>query len=207
MSVRRTGCRRKVAFQPEQRRPRCSRVAWPGANNYTIRVRAMKALVLVTVLAVVCSDGAARADSTASCATATGHRAKVVDTSLPQTRTHESDEAFRKNAPPLGSVRLSNRAFTLLRSFMREVRRAMPEGDQIAWIGWVKDQAFKRPNDTNWTSIGSGWVLGSYSRAQLPPDVIDKIRGVEIVFSTDVDAPSLTGKTIDVTRRKFFVRD
>jgi len=87
------------------------------------------------------------------------------------------------------------------------VRRAAPEGDQIAWIGWVKDQAVKGPNDTNWTSHGPGWVLGTYSRAQVPPDVIDTVRGVEIVFTTNDDPSSLTGKTIDVANHKFFVRD
>lgn len=166
----------------------------------------MKSLVFVIVFAAICSDNA-RADSTASSATVTAHSAKVFDTNLQQPRTPESDEAFRKSAPRPGSVRLSNRAFAVLRPFMREVRRAMPEDDQIAWIGWVRDQAVKGPNDTNWTSRGSGWVLGSYSRAQLPPDVIEKVRGVEIVFTTDGNPALLTGKTIDVAHRKFLVRD
>ena len=74
----------------------------------------------------------------------------------------------------------------------------MPEGDQVAWIGWAKDQAVKGPSDVDWTSHGSGWVLGSYPRAQVPPDVIDKVRGVEIVFTTDGDSASLAGKTIDI---------
>lgn len=167
----------------------------------------MKAVVLAIVFASICSYDAPRADSSTSAAIATAQSAKVFDTTLQQPRTPESDEVFRKSAPPPGSVRLSNRAFAVLNSFMHKVHRAMPEGDQIAWIGWAKDQAVKGPNDANWTSRGSGWVLGSYSRAQVPPDVIDKIRGVEIVFTTDGDPSSLTGKTIDVANRKFFVRD
>ena len=35
------------------------------------------------------------------------------------------------------------------------------------------------------------------------PDVIDKVRGIEIVFSAD-DPSSLMGKTIGVANRKFF---
>jgi hypothetical protein len=49
-------------------------------------------------------------------------------------------------------------------------------------------------------------VLGAYSRAQLPPDVIDHVGGIEIVFGAE-DPSALAGKTIDVRDRKFFVRD
>jgi hypothetical protein len=167
----------------------------------------MKAMVSAIVFATICSYSAAHADSSTSSAARTAQGAKVFDNILQQPRTPKSDEVFRKSAPPPGSVRLSNRALAVVKSFMHGVRRAMPEGDQIAWIGWVKDQAVKGPNDTNWTRHDSGWVLGAYSRAQLPPDVIDTVRGVEIVFTTNDDPSSLTGKTIDVANHKFFVRD
>jgi hypothetical protein len=49
-------------------------------------------------------------------------------------------------------------------------------------------------------------VLGAYSRTQLPPDVIDKIDGIEIVFGTE-NPVSLAGKTVDFKDRKLFVRD
>jgi hypothetical protein len=124
-----------------------------------------------------------------------------------QHRTQESDEAFRNGAPPLGSVRLSNSALALVKTFMRQVRRTMPEGHQIAWIGWVKERQSKKPNDTNWKSEGDGWVLGSYARNQVPPDVIDKVDGVEIIFSAGPPS-SLVGKTLDVSdREELFVRD
>jgi hypothetical protein len=53
-----------------------------------------------------------------------------------------------------------------------------------------------------------GSRLGSWGipRTQVPPDAIDKVRGMEIVFSAE-EPSSLIGKTIDVTNRKFFVRD
>jgi transposase len=44
------------------------------------------------------------------------------------------------------------------------------------------------------------------SRTQVPPDVIDKVRGIEIVFSAE-EPSSLIGKSFDVTNGKFFVRD
>jgi hypothetical protein len=124
-----------------------------------------------------------------------------------QHRTQGSDEAFRNRAPPLGSVRLSNSALALVKTFMRQMRRTMPEGHQIAWIGWAKERQFKEPNDANWKSEGAGWVLGSYARNQVPPDVIDKVDGVEIIFSADPPS-SLVGKTLDVSdREELFVRD
>jgi hypothetical protein len=132
---------------------------------------------------------------------------KKVDAIPQQPRTQESDDAFRKRAPPLGSVRLSDSALALVRSFMRQVRRAMPQNDQIASIGWARQRRSKGPSDANWINQGDGWVLGTYSRAQVPPDVVDKVRGIEIVFSAENDPSSLMGKTIDVANRKFFIRD
>jgi hypothetical protein len=167
----------------------------------------MKAILSAIALATICSYNAAQADSSTGSAVRSAEGTKAFDNVLQQPRTPESDENFRKSAPPPGSVRLSNRAFAIVKSFLHGVRRAAPEGDQIAWIGWVKNQAIKGPNDTNWTSQGSGWVLGTYSRAQVPPDIIDTIRGVEIVFTANDDLSSLTGKTIDVANHKFFVRD
>jgi hypothetical protein len=124
-----------------------------------------------------------------------------------QPRTQETDEGFRKRAPPLGSVRLSDSALALVRSFMQQARQATPQSDQIAWIGWVTEQRSKGPSDANWINQGAGWVLGTYLRTEVPPDVIDKVRGIEIVFSTEDDSSSLMGKTIDVANGKFFVHD
>jgi hypothetical protein len=38
------------------------------------------------------------------------------------------------------------------------------------------------------------------------PNVVDKVHGVEIVFSAE-EPSSLIGKTIDVTNGKFFIRE
>jgi hypothetical protein len=123
-----------------------------------------------------------------------------------QPRTEQSDAGFRKSAPPLGSVRLSDSALTLIKSFMRQVRRVEPEGDQIASIGWAREQRSKRPGDADWIDRGSGWVLGSYPRTQVPPDVIDRVRDVEIIFGAE-DPSSLSGKIVDAKGRKLVVHD
>ena len=133
-------------------------------------------------------------------------RSHQIDAVAQQPRTPESDNAFRKNAPPLGSVRLSHSALAMVKSFMRQVRRTMPHSDQVAWIGWASEQQSKGPRDETWKSEGAGWVLGAYSRTQVPPDVIDNIHGIQIVSSAE-EPSSLIGKTIDVTNGKFFVRE
>jgi hypothetical protein len=130
---------------------------------------------------------------------------KQLDAVPKQPRTEESDANFRKAAPPLGSVKLSDSTLALVRSFMQQLRRNMHQNDQIPSIVWARDQQAKGPGDAAWIDKGAGWVLGSYSRKQLPPDVIDKVRGIEIVFCAE-DPSSLMGKTIDVANRKFFIR-
>jgi hypothetical protein len=123
-----------------------------------------------------------------------------------QPRTAESDAGFRQSAPPRGSVRLSDSALALVKSFMREVRRKVSDSDQIASIGWARDQRAKGPKDADWADLGSGWVLGTYRRTEVPPDVIDRVRRVEIIFSAE-DPSSLAGKIVDTKGRKLVVHD
>jgi hypothetical protein len=132
--------------------------------------------------------------------------AKKFDAVPEQPRTEEGDASFRKGAPPLGSVRLSDSALLLIKSFMRQVRRDMPKSDHVASIGWTTEQKSKGPGDADWIDRGSGWVLGAYLRTQVPPDVIDKVRDIEIVFSAE-DPSSLTGKIVDAKNQKLFVHD
>jgi len=122
-----------------------------------------------------------------------------------QPRTAESDAAFRKGAPPHGSVKLSDAALTLVQSFMREIGR-IQGSEQVAVIGWAREQKSKRPGDKEWSSSGAGWYLGAFRRTEVPPDVINTVRGVEIVFTAE-DPSALAGRTIDATKRKLFVRD
>jgi hypothetical protein len=132
--------------------------------------------------------------------------AKLFQDAPKQPRTEESDAEFRKSAPPRGSVRLSAAALDFVKLFMRQARSMAPRNDQVAAISWVRDQKRKGPNDAAWIDEGAGWQLGAYSGTQLPPDVIDKVGGIGIVFGAE-DPASLAGKTVDIKDRKFFVRD
>jgi len=122
-----------------------------------------------------------------------------------QPRTAESDAAFRKGAPPRGSVMLSDAALALVRSFMRDVHR-MSGREHVASMTWTREQKSKRPGDKEWSDGGAGWVLGAHRKTEIPPDVIDTVRGIEIVITAE-DPSALAGKTFDATKKKFFVRD
>jgi hypothetical protein len=124
----------------------------------------------------------------------------------PQPRTTESDASFRKSAAPRGSVKLTALAIAKIRSFLRQARIAEPNEDWIASLGWAIDQRSKGPEDRNWTTIPAGLVLGTFSRSQVPPDVIDKVDGIEVIFTAD-SPERLTGKTIDFQKGKFVIRD
>jgi hypothetical protein len=132
--------------------------------------------------------------------------AKRLEDAPKQPRTEESDAILRKSAPPRGSVKLSAAALSFVQLFMRQAQNMAPRDDQVATISWARDQRSKGPNDAAWTDQGAGWVLGAYSGTQLPPDVIDKVGGIEIVFGAE-DPSSLAGKTVDIKDRRFFVRD
>ena len=121
-------------------------------------------------------------------------------------RTDESDASFRKQAPPIGSVKLSDKALKTIKDFMSAARRADPNHDQVAGVGWTLGSESKGPNDKEWKKYGPGLDLGAWARKQLPPDVIDHVGGIDIVFDAP-DPSMLAGKTIDIQNGKFFLRD
>jgi hypothetical protein len=110
-------------------------------------------------------------------------------------RTVESDERFRTSALPPGSVRLTPDALALIRKFTATVRKSA-DPDPIASISWVEESRSKGPNDKEWRVSVPSLQLGTYSRRQVPPDVIETIDGEAIVFSA-ADPAILAGKTID----------
>jgi hypothetical protein len=126
--------------------------------------------------------------------------------SLSQPRTADTDASYRKMAPPLGSIRLSASALQQVKMFMRQVRRASPQDDLIASILWATKRKYKGPNDVDWINIEDGLQLGTYRRTDVPSDVIDKVDGVEIVFSAP-DPSMLAGKTIDLQKGQFVLRN
>ncbi|MGH6726248.1 MAG: hypothetical protein ACREB8_06855 [Pseudolabrys sp.] len=123
-----------------------------------------------------------------------------------QVRTAELDANFRNAVAPRGSVKLTAQASAKIRSFMREARRTTPNEDFIVSLGWAIDGKSKGPEDKTWTSILDGLLLGTWLRSQLPPDVIDKVDGIEIVFTAD-RPDRLIGKTIDFQKGAFVIRD
>ena len=123
-----------------------------------------------------------------------------------QPRTAESDAAFRKMAPPRGSVRLGDAAYRLIRSFMRQLRHGMPGTDQVISISWTKSMKRKGPDDSDWIDEGAGWTMGAFRRSEVPPDVIDRVRGLDVIFSAE-DPSALNGKTFDLDKKKLVLRD
>lgn len=123
-----------------------------------------------------------------------------------QPRTTETDAGFHKMAPPRGTVRLSDAAYHRIRSFMRQIRRDWPRDDEVAAISWSKDMKRKGPDDSGWIDEGAGWTLGAWHRSEVPPDVIDHVRGLDIVFSAE-DPSALQGKTFDIEGNQLVLRD
>ena len=116
-------------------------------------------------------------------------------------RTAESDEGFRKAAPPAGIVKLTAPALAAVRKFVALVRKSR-DLDAIAWIGWIEETGTKGPNDKEWRTSGPSLQLGSYSRWQVPPDVIETIDGEAVVLSAP-DPSTFVGKTIDYRDGQF----
>ncbi|CCE04625.1 exported hypothetical protein [Bradyrhizobium sp. STM 3843] len=123
-----------------------------------------------------------------------------------QPRTAERDASFRQMAPPRGTVRLSDAAYRRIKSFMRQLRRDWPDVDDVATISWSKDLKRKGPDDSGWIDEGAGWTLGAWHRSEVPPDVIDKVRGLDIVFNAD-DPSTLKGKTFDIEGNQLVLRN
>jgi hypothetical protein len=130
---------------------------------------------------------------------------KQVNAAKPkQNRTAETDAAVRKSAMPKGSVKLTVRAIATIKSFLRQARIAEPKEDYVAAIQWVTGQRFRGPEDTRWTNVGAGLVMGVHSRSEIPPDVVDKVGDTEIIFLADAHS-RLAGKTIDFQNSNFMI--
>lgn len=120
-------------------------------------------------------------------------------------RTGQSNAAFRRAAPAPGTVRMSRAASSQILKFIRSLQREVGQNDQIAAISWDVGRKIKGPNDTDWKKLEPGLGIGTYSRREVPPDVIRTIDGVEIVFSGD-DATRFAGKLIDFENGKFVLK-
>jgi hypothetical protein len=122
-----------------------------------------------------------------------------------QQRTSESDAAFRKAAPAPGTVQMSRAASSQILKFIRSVQRQVGQNDLIAAISWNLGGRMKGPNDTDWRKLEPGLGIGTYSRREVPPDVIRTISGLQIVISGD-DATRFAGKLIEFENGKFVLK-
>jgi hypothetical protein len=113
-----------------------------------------------------------------------------------QPRTPKTDAAFRASAPPRGSVQLTPAASAYLRDMLRSIRRQLDDECVVVAITWTLGMRSKGPNDAEWTTSGPGLSAGAFSCTQVPPDVIDTLDGIPIVFSGK-DASQFAGKMID----------
>jgi hypothetical protein len=123
-----------------------------------------------------------------------------------QPRTAETDETYRKSTPRLGSVSLSESARALIGDFYKEVKKLSPAVPQVVSVFWTEEARSKSPTDTNWKVFGPGLRLGSQQKQHYPPDVVDQVDGIAIVFSVP-DPKLLEGKIIDVRNNQLFIRD
>ncbi|MBV8567568.1 MAG: hypothetical protein JO273_19125, partial [Methylobacteriaceae bacterium] len=76
----------------------------------------------------------------------------------------------------------------------------------VAAISWILEERWKKPLDEEWKTQGPGLSLGSFDRGEMPPDVIDTVDGIQIIFSAK--NPSIfVGKTVDFKDGRFLLRD
>jgi hypothetical protein len=133
-------------------------------------------------------------------------RALIDAVTMVQPRTSETDETYRKSAPRLGSVKLSENARALIGNFYKQVQKLAPAVPQVVSVFWVEGARSKAPIDANWKTFGPGLMLGSQEKQHYPPDVVDQVDGIEIVFSIP-DPKALEEKIIDVRDGRLFIRE
>jgi hypothetical protein len=90
---------------------------------------------------------------------------------------HDPDEPY---VPP-GTIRLSPAVVHFAREFITSVNGE--KGNYwVAAIGWATSVTVKESPDAQPREIGPGLSLGAYRRHEVPPDVIDKVDGLEFVL-------------------------
>ena len=77
-------------------------------------------------------------------------------------RTARSDRAFRRAAPPLGSVKLTPAASSYVREMLDSIRRQAGNRCMLATIDWLQRMRSKGPNDTEWKVTGPGLGAGYF---------------------------------------------
>lgn len=121
-------------------------------------------------------------------------------------RTAKSDAEFRMHSPPRGSVTLSAAAIASIRDFLASAQHLSGRRDEVAVLSWILSTRFRRSGEIEWTTTGPGVELGGFTRRQVPPDVIQEIDGLPIMFESG-QAGRFEGKLIDYVDKKFLLRE
>ena len=120
-------------------------------------------------------------------------------------RTAASDAEFRAGKSAAGPLHLTPAALGFLRSFDDDVRQD-DEGCQAVTLFWAKAVTFKGPDDADWRSLPPGISAGGFWCADVPPDALQTVDGLEIAI-TGPDAARFSGKTIDLKTGRLVLTD
>src|SRR5215216_1066930 len=116
-------------------------------------------------------------------------------------RAKLSDDFF---TPP-GAVSVSPAALKMVREFGARVGRAPSDGSCVTGFEWCFARSVRSRPDAPWEDVGPGLGLGAYTRSDLPPQVIQRIEGVELVIKIPQDIyEGSTERLIDVDPTALF---
>jgi len=120
-------------------------------------------------------------------------------------RTAESDAQFRKLAAKLGTTKLTPAAMAQVNAFANALRESNP-ACQVVALSFDLGSLSKGPNDTYWVAHDPQLSEGGFYCRELPPDVIQIVSGVRMMFEDDA-THKFENKLIDYREGKFELRE
>lgn len=118
----------------------------------------------------------------------------------------EALDHFREVAPPAGSVQVSTAALDKIRKVVSEARAQRSDTDSVIGLMWTKHLAAKGPLDQGWTDTGPAIHAISWTKAQIPADIISDYEGIAIFFVADT-RERFAGKLVDIEEGKLVIKD
>jgi len=130
-------------------------------------------------------------------------RMETLDTRnfLAAKRTHMSDANFRKYAARPGTATLTPAALAYAKEFDKSSRASNRACQVISFSFDLGGQEIG-PNDSAPKSLPAGIGIGGYFCRELPPDVVQVVDGLRLLFMND-PTHSFEGKIIDYRDEKF----
>ncbi len=133
--------------------------------------------------------------------------AREADTLAAKQRSVSTDAEFRKDAPPVGSVKLTREALAQVRRFLAAARPESGARCQVARFDWVLETWSRAPDGTDWKKDkGPALSLGGDNCSDIPGDVIREIDGIKFAFGGEPPG-GFAGREIDFGNGQFFFRD